>query len=83
MRNPDLGWRPFGYSKRKTKALIGLAAALIEDLTDEIVKQQGAQTETEARLVEITAEAEETRAKLEASRAELADLRAEKAKRWA
>ena len=79
LRNPDLGWRPFGYSKRKTEALIGLAAALIEDLTDEIVKQQGAQTEAEARLVEITAEAEETRAKLEASRAELADVRAEKA----
>ena len=81
LRNPDLGWSAFGYSKRKTKALIGLAAALIEDLTDEIVKQQGAQTATEARLVEIAAEAEETRAKLEASLAELADLRAEKEKR--
>jgi hypothetical protein len=81
LRNPDLGWTPFGYSKRKTKALIGLAAALIEDLTDEVVKQQGAQTEAEARLVEITAEAEETRAKLEASLAELADLRAVNEKR--
>jgi hypothetical protein len=81
LRDPDLGWRPFGYSKRKTKSLIGLAAALIEELTAQIVQQQSAQTATEARLVEITVEAEETRAKLEAAHAELADVRAEKAKR--
>jgi hypothetical protein len=81
LRDPDLGWRPFGYSKRKTKALIGLAAALIEELTAQIVQQQSAQTATEARLVKVTAEAEETRAKLETSRAESADLPAEKAER--
>ena len=77
LRDPDLGWGPFGYSRRKTKALLGLAASLIEELTNQIVQQQSKQTETEARLVEITAECEETRAKLESSRAELTRLRAE------
>jgi hypothetical protein len=77
LRDPDLGWGPFGYSRRKTKALLGLAASLIEELTNQIAQQQSKQSETEARLVEITAESEETRAKLEASRAELARLRAE------
>lgn len=81
LRSPHLGWRPFGYSRRKTDALLSLAASLIEELTDQVVQQQGAHAETEARLVEVTAEIKETSAKLEASRAELERVRAESAKR--
>lgn len=88
LADPDLGWRPFGYSRRKTKALLRLAEALIEELTEQIVQQQSAQAEMKTRLAEaaaINAEAtaanDETRAKLEAARAELARLRAENEKR--
>ena len=88
LRNPDLGWSAFGYSKRKTKALLGLAEALIEELTEQIVLQQSAQAEMKTRLAEaaaINAEAtaanDEIRAELEAARAELARLRAENEKR--
>ena len=88
LADPDLGWGPFGYSRRKTKALLGLAEALIEELTEQIVQQQGAQAEMKSRLAEaaaINAEAtaanDEIRAELEAARAELVRLRAENEKR--
>jgi cell division septum initiation protein DivIVA len=77
LRNSSPRRALFGYSKPETRRLLDLASHMVEELTDELTRQQGELAEKEALLVRALAECAETTSQLQSSRTELEQARAE------
>jgi cell division septum initiation protein DivIVA len=80
VRESDLGWQPFGFSRRKTKAMLDSASRVIEQLTTEVVERRGAVSEAEARIAALQAELDGTNARLAATLEQVEQVRVESAK---
>jgi cell division septum initiation protein DivIVA len=76
----DLGWQPFGFSRRKTKAMLDSASRVIEQLTTEVVERRGALSAAEARVAALQAELDGTNARLTATLEKIELVRVESAK---
>jgi cell division septum initiation protein DivIVA len=79
-RESDLGWQPFGYSRRKTKAMLDSASRVIDQLTTEVVERRGAVSDAEARIAALQAELDGTNARLTATLEKIELVRVESAK---
>ena len=76
----DLGWQPFGFSRRKTKAMLDSASRVIEQLTTEVVERRGAVSAAESRIAALQAELDGTNARLTATLEKIELVRVESAK---
>ena len=70
--SPYLGWQLFGYSRRRTNALLDDAANMIERLESDVVVQRTALADASSRLGRAEAYLDYATARLEASHEELA-----------